>query len=99
MRLGPVWIGKLSPGASEQLQDDLDQWRASGVVIGVEILGCPDCPASMTMDGVFFSLDSPPHLPVKGCVRKPCCGCCTIAVLDDQDGANAAPARRIGLIE
>jgi hypothetical protein len=88
MRLGPEWIGKVPPGNAEGIENSLRSWRESGVVDGVEVLPPSDCLAAQSVRGIIFPLGEPPQLPFPGCVRKPCCACCFVAVLT-MDGSNA----------
>lgn len=95
MHLGKEWRGRLPPGAQEQLDFAIEGWRTSGVVVGVQLDPGPGCAVAERLAGVIFALDGPPLLPVDGCERKPCCGCSFSAVIEDEDGSNAKPVRRL----
>ena len=53
-----------------------------GLVVGVEVLGCDDCDASLNHRGVVYPIDYVPKLPIAGCVRSPCCACYYTAVIE-----------------
>lgn len=77
-RLGPEFIGKLPPGAAEDLADALEQYRESareGIVKGVQILPGPGCAVAEAQAGQVYPVDQVPSLPLPGCRRAPCCAC------------------------
>ena len=83
-KLGPEYIGKLPPGASEELARELQSCKESaklGIVKGIKILGGPGCAVSEAQQGTVYPVNKVPKLPFKGCKREPCCGCCYISVL------------------
>jgi hypothetical protein len=85
-KLGPEFRGKLSPGAAEQNQSSLESYRKAikqGAKLKVEILGSPDCPVSWAQNGKLYSIDGVPPLPLPGCDRSPCCGCCYAPVVQE----------------
>lgn len=92
-KLSPEFIGKLPPGAKEQMQQTVESFRSNSCVIGIEVLPGPDCKVAETYAGVVFSIDSAPILPFAGCVRSPCCGCCLIPVIDDLVESELEPRR------
>jgi hypothetical protein len=68
-----------------QSKSSLESFRASarvGVKIKVQILTCDDCEISLRHKGKHYTLSSCPEIPLKGCVRKPCCGCCYTPVIE-----------------
>jgi hypothetical protein len=84
-RLGPEHRGKLPPGRKEQLARSLKGYRlakASGALKGVKILAGPGCAVSESQQGKIYDLATVPRLPLPGCDRSPCCGCCYSPVVD-----------------
>ena len=82
-KLGPEYIGKLPPGAAEDLKQSLREFRKlakEGIVKGVEILPGPGCAVAEAQEGTTYRVDQVPALPLPGCKRAPCCGCCYSAV-------------------
>ena len=80
--------GKLPPGAAEQLARSLDSWRQSkamGLNVRVGICSGPGCQLAEALDGQSWALDDVPSLPIPGCIRSPCCGCCYTPVQPDLD--------------
>jgi hypothetical protein len=83
-KLGPEYIGKLPPGAAKDLQRELREIQASakfGIVKGVKILPGPGCTIAEAQAEKVYPLDQVPNLPLPGCDRSPCCGCCYLAAL------------------
>jgi hypothetical protein len=77
-RLGPEHIGKLPPGAAEDLARELSEARElakEGIVKGVKILAGPGCAVAEAQEGTVYPVDQVPALPLPGCQRSPCCGC------------------------
>ena len=77
-RLGPEFVGKLPPGAAEDLARSLAEYRKSakeGILNGVRILSGPGCPVSEGQEGTIYRVGEVPALPLKGCKRSPCCAC------------------------
>lgn len=75
--------GKLPPGAAAQLQQvirDARKLAKTGELAGIEILGCDECPVSKAQAGKIYSVDLVPSLPLPGCERSPCCGCCYVVI-------------------
>lgn len=69
--------GKLRPGADASFARSIRSYREAdrlGVLKGVELIGCPDCPISAAHAGIY-TIDNLPALPLPGCNRSPCCGC------------------------
>lgn len=75
--------GKLPAGAAEQMQRQVDELRTSDHCIGVELLAGPGCELAESLEGRTFGFDEIPELPIEGCTRIPCCGCCFIPVLSE----------------
>lgn len=83
-KLGPEYVGKLPPGAAEDLKAELEQCREMvklGIAKGVEILPGPGCAVAEHQAGNVYLVGQVPSLPFPGCDRSPCCGCCFNAVL------------------
>lgn len=83
-RLGSEYIGKLPPGAVDDLRKSLREYRQlakQGIVKGVQILPGPGCVVSEAQNGVTYQVDRVPTVPLEGCKRSPCCGCCYSAVM------------------
>jgi hypothetical protein len=83
-KLGHEYIGKLPPGAAEDLAYSLREYQDAaieGIVKGVEILPGPGCAVAEAQAGTVYPVDKVPKLPLQGCVRSPCCGCCYSPVL------------------
>ena len=77
-KLGPEHVGKLPPGAAEDLAESLRNYREAskeGIVKGVEILPGPGCAMAEAQAGTVYPVDRVPSLPLHGCTRSPCCGC------------------------
>ena len=84
-KLSPEYIGRLPPGAAEELQKSLREYRQlarDGIVKGVEILHGPGCAVAEAQAGTIYPVDRVPSLPLPGCNRSPCCGCCYSAVTE-----------------
>jgi hypothetical protein len=84
-RLGPEYRGKLPPGRKEQLARSLKSYRraqATGALKGLQILAGPGCAVSESQQGKIYDLATVPSLPLPGCDRSPCCGCCYSRVVD-----------------
>jgi hypothetical protein len=82
--------GRLMPGAAKQLARSLREYRkaaALGLNVKVQVLGCPDCHVSQQIEKHMYSLDDVPTLPLDGCDRTPCCGCCYTADIAEQQVA------------
>lgn len=78
-KLGPEYIGKLPPGAAEDLAQSLRDYRTAakqGILKGVQILSGPGCAVSEAQEGIVYHVDQVPALPFEGCKRSPCCACC-----------------------
>jgi len=81
-RIDPKHRGKLLPGIAATHRRTLASYRRDarrvGILIRVEILGPGkgQCPVVDAQRGEVYSLDEVPKLPLKGCVRSPCCACC-----------------------
>jgi hypothetical protein len=78
-KLGREYQGKLPPGAIAELRKSVAGYRKaarSGVRLGVKILPPGDCPVAAAQKEAVYSLDGVPGLPLPGCNRLPCCGCC-----------------------
>lgn len=85
-RLGPEYAGKLPPGAAEELERSLNDYRNAakdGVLKGVRILPGPGCAVSEAQEGVIYDIDRVPALPLAGCSRSPCCACCYSPVVEE----------------
>lgn len=83
-KLGPEYVGKLPPGAVEELRKSLHDYRQmakEGFVKAVEILPGPGCAIAEAQAGTAYHVDRVPALPLPGCKRSPCCGCCYNAVV------------------
>lgn len=83
--LSPEYIGKLPPGAAEDLNRSLRDYRrmaTQGMVKGVQILSGPGCTVSEAQEGIIYDIDHVPALPLEGCKRSPCCACCYSPVLE-----------------
>jgi hypothetical protein len=77
--LGPEYRGKLPPGRAGPNRRALESYRNAvklGVLKGVEILPGPGCPVSEAQMDVVYTIESVPALPLTGCNRSPCYGCC-----------------------
>lgn len=73
-----VQIGKLPPGAAEDLAEALRSYREAakdGILKGVEILPGPGCAVAEAQAGTVYPVDQVPSLPLPGCERSPCCAC------------------------
>jgi hypothetical protein len=84
-RLGPEHRGKLPPGREEQLARSLKSYcqaQASSALKGLQILAGPGCAVSELQQGKIYTLAAVPSLPLPGCDRLPCCGCCYSPVVD-----------------
>lgn len=82
--IGPEFVGKLPPGAAEDLARSLADYRQmakEGAIKGVKILSGPGCPVSEAQEGTVYLVDRVPTLPLVGCKRSPCCACCYSPVL------------------
>ena len=82
--LGKEFIGKLPPGADNDLQatmEDCKQLAKDGLIRGVQILPSSGCPISESQADRIYSVGKVPSLPLPGCTRAPCCGCDYKAVL------------------
>lgn len=83
-KLGPDYVGKLPPGAKEDLAASLKSFRKSakdGIIRGIEISPGPGCSVAEAQAGTVYSVDDVPSLPLPGCKRSPCCGCDYLPVL------------------
>jgi hypothetical protein len=81
----PRWAAQMM-NAWVQSKSSLEGYRASarvGVKIRVQIITCDDCEISLRHKGKHYTLSSCPEIPLIGCVRKPCCGCCYAPVIED----------------
>lgn len=77
-KLGPSYVGKLPPGAADDLAESLRGYKEAarqGIVKGVEILPCSGCAIADAQAGTVYPVDRVPTLPLHGCTRSPCCGC------------------------
>jgi hypothetical protein len=84
-KLGPEYIGKLPPGAAEELKSTLRQYRdlaKDGFVKGITILPGPGCAVAEAQEGTVYPVNQVPSLPLRGCSRSPCCGCCYSTVTE-----------------
>jgi len=85
-RLGPEWRGRVPPelaeGHKRQLEEIAKIPKLGIGVQGARIFGCPDCQISLEHQDIVFPLGSVPALPLPGCDRSPCCGCCYGPVLE-----------------
>lgn len=84
-KLGPEFIGKLPPGAAEQLAESLSEYRKAekdGLIKGVEILPGPGCQVAEKQAGTVYKANHVPALPLSGCKRSPCCGCDYAAAME-----------------
>lgn len=78
-KLDSIYIGKLPPGRAEDHERQLNSFRdaiAQRAIRGVSISGCDDCQVSLAKANKIYKIDKVPALPLKGCTRSPCCGCC-----------------------
>ena len=86
MRSGK-YIGKLPPGAAEDLSSSLESYielSRQGIIKGVKVSAGPGCPVAARLAGKVFAMNEIPLLPIAGCVRAPCCGCDYLpAIADD----------------
>ena len=85
-RLGPEWRGKVPPALAEGHKRTLEEiatipQRVGVGIQGARIYGCVDCPMSLEYQDIIFPIGSVPSLPLPGCNRSPCCGCCYGPVL------------------
>ena len=83
-KLGPEYVGKLPPGAKEDLAVSLKSYREAakdGIIRGIEILPGPGCSVAEAQAGTVYSVDNVPNLPLPGCKASPCCGCDYLPVL------------------
>ena len=69
--------------ANQLTLDDCMVALKKGVNIKVQILGVPDCPLSLTKKDKSYALDKVPSIPLIGCERSPCCGCCYSADIEE----------------
>src|SRR5579863_2313102 len=78
-RLGREYIRKLPPGAVAHLRRSLASYRKAaraGIRLGIKILPPSNCPVAISQEGTEYAVDRVPELPLPGCKRVPCCGCC-----------------------
>lgn len=76
--------GQLPPGAAQAMAKEVKQWQESGLCSGVEISAGPGCDVAEAKKGKVYGFDDYPSLPLAGCRREPCCGCCYVPVVDDE---------------
>jgi hypothetical protein len=57
--------------------------ESKGIILGVEILCCDDCPVGSAHKGKIYPTTQTPELPLVGCTREPCCACTYIARVKD----------------
>ncbi len=84
---GNEYQGKLLPGMAETHQAELDKLQEAHrmkILKGVQILSGPGCAVSQAQEGRVYSLRSVPQLPLPGCDRSPCCGCCYQGVVKER---------------
>lgn len=77
--LSQKYVGKLPPGAKAMLRAELNSLKPlvkDGIVKGVKIMPGPGCQVAEAQAGEVYLLDDVPQLPLPGCKRSPCCGCC-----------------------
>jgi hypothetical protein len=88
----PSAVWKLDPDLPEDAQRwiaALDVWMTSqfvlagyrdsarrGLRLRVEILPGPGCEIAAHHSGITYELENCPEIPLPGCRRLPCCGCC-----------------------
>ena len=79
--------GHLPAGAADQMAQQVASWKSSGRCSGVEIIPGPGCNVAESQKGVIYPFDSLPDLPLDGCFRQPCCGCCYAPAMVDSEQA------------
>jgi hypothetical protein len=83
--LGTEFVGRLPPGAAGDLKRSLRDYRQVARhenIKGVKILPGRGCAVAEAQAGTVYSIEQIPGLPLTGCDRAPCCGCCYVAVVE-----------------